>query len=75
MGRTRDAARYFASLYPDPIASYELGQIYEELGEFTKARESYELFVVALQEADPELQPRVQEARAAIQRLSSVMRE
>jgi tetratricopeptide (TPR) repeat protein len=75
MGRPRDAERYIASFYPDPLASYQLGKIYEDLGEFAKARESYELFVLGWKDADPELQPRVQEARAAIQRLTSAIRE
>lgn len=75
MGRPRDAERYFASFYPDPLTSYELGKIYEELGDYTKARAAYELFALAWKDADSELQPRVVEARAAIQRLSSVIKE
>jgi tetratricopeptide (TPR) repeat protein len=74
-GRSQEAERYFRSLQPDPIASYELGEIYEDLGEFAKARESYELFAIGWQDADPELQPRVVEARAAIQRLTSAIKE
>ncbi|HEY7461871.1 MAG TPA: hypothetical protein VIC59_08350, partial [Gemmatimonadota bacterium] len=75
MGRPRDAERYFASFYPDPLASFQLGKIYEELGDYAKARESYELFAIGWQDADPELQPRVVEARAAIQRLTSAIKE
>jgi tetratricopeptide (TPR) repeat protein/TolB-like protein len=75
MGRTRDAERYFASLHPAPPASYQLGKIYEELGDFAKARAAYELFALGWKDADPELQPRVAEARAAIQRLSSAIKE
>ncbi len=75
MGRMQDAERYFTSFYPNPLASLQLGKIYEELGDFAKARESYELFVLAWKDADPELQPKVAEARAAVQRLSSVIKE
>ena len=73
--RTRDAERYFASFRPDPLASYQLGKIYEELGDFAKARESYALFGLGWKDADPELQPMVAEARAAVQRLTSAIKE
>jgi hypothetical protein len=75
MGRLPDAERAFRSFYPDPLAAYHLGKVYEELGEFSKAREAYVLFVVGWQDADAELQPKVQEARAAVQRLTSAIKE
>ena len=75
LGRTRDAERYFASLWPEPLASYQLGKIYEELEDFGKARQSYAHFLLAWKDADPELQPKVQGARAALQRLTSAIRE
>lgn len=47
----------------DPLVAYELGQTYESLGARQRAREAYELFTDAWAEADPELQPLVQDAR------------
>lgn len=46
-----------------------LGRVSEELGETDAARRSYEAFVIAYEDADPELQPRVEEARQALVRL------
>jgi len=74
-GRWREAERYLASFRVDPLAAFELGKVYEELEEYAKARESYQYFLTAWAEADPELQPKVEEARAAVGRLTSVIRE
>ena len=71
MGRPQEAARYFESFWNDPFAGSRLGPIYEQLGERAKAREAYALVALAWKDADPELQPRVREARAAVQRLAS----
>jgi tetratricopeptide (TPR) repeat protein len=75
LGRPREAASYYRSLLPAALAYFYLGKSYEELGEFGKARDAYELFAIGWKDADPELQPRVQEARAAIQRLTSAVKE
>jgi len=70
MGRPSEAAPYFYSAtFYDPIAWERLGMIYEELGEIEKARDSYEKFLVAWQDAEPALRPRVERAR---QRLAGV---
>jgi hypothetical protein len=53
----------------EPLAQNQLGKVYEALGESGKARESYEYFVEYWQDADPELQPIVEEARRALARL------
>jgi class 3 adenylate cyclase/tetratricopeptide (TPR) repeat protein len=74
-GRPREAEPYFRSLWYDPLALAPLAQVYEELGEYEKARAAYELFASAWKDADPELQPRAEEARAAARRLTSVIRE
>ena len=70
-GRLADAERYFRTLYwPErPLVADQLGQVYERMGEREKAREAYELFVTAWQDADPALQPRVEAARQALYRL------
>lgn len=67
--RPRDAERYFKSLPGDPFAALRLGKVYEDLGEHEKSRASYEYALLSWQDADPELQPRIQEARRARARL------
>jgi tetratricopeptide (TPR) repeat protein len=75
LGRPQEAEPYFRSV-PDAVFSYyKLGQIYEALGKSAEAREAYQTFALAMQDADPELQPRVEEARRAAARLTSVIRE
>lgn len=64
-GRLEEAARYYRYFMvwePDPLASYRLGRIHEELGQPERARQHYELFVSSWAEADSELQPMVEEA-------------
>jgi hypothetical protein len=46
-----------------------LGQAYEAAGDREKAREAYELFVMAWEGGDPTLQPRVEAARQGLLRL------
>jgi len=80
LGRLRDAERVYRSgvwvdLSIEPLAQNELGKIYEQLGDYDKARESYEYFVHYWRDADPELQPMVEEARQAIIRLKGLRRE
>ncbi len=76
-GRLEDAARYFRSLghgapfTSDPMAVYRHGQVLEELGEIEEARDAYAYFVLAWKDADPELQPMVDEARARLGRLGA----
>jgi tetratricopeptide (TPR) repeat protein len=81
LGRFRDAERIyrsyssFGALSTDPLSRRQLGSVYEALEEYDKARESYEYFVHYWQDADPELQPMVEEARQAIIRLKGLRRE
>jgi tetratricopeptide (TPR) repeat protein len=75
LGRPQEAEPYYRSLSDAVFAYYKLGQIYEGLGKNVEAREAYQTFVLATQDADPELQPRVEEARSAVSRLTSVIRE
>jgi tetratricopeptide (TPR) repeat protein len=74
VGRPRDAERYFKSITADPFAALRLGRVYEELDEFEKARASYEYALLSWQDADPELQPRIQEARQGLARLPKPLR-
>jgi tetratricopeptide (TPR) repeat protein len=74
VGRPRDAERYFQSISADPFVALRLARVYENLGEFEKARESYEYALLSWQHADPELQPRIQEARSGLARLPKPLR-
>lgn len=74
VGRPRDAERYFQSISADPFAAMRLARVYENLGEFEKARSSYEYALLSWHDADPELQPRIQEARGALARLPKPLR-
>lgn len=47
-------------------ALYDLGQIYTEMGEAERARDAYAEFIERWRNADPELQPWVENARAAL---------
>jgi len=78
-GRPQEAVRYFASLHRDANiqvpAALRLAEALEVAGEFDKAREAYDYFVLGWREADPELHPMVVKAQAAADRLRSVIRE
>jgi predicted Zn-dependent protease len=52
-----------------PLAHLYLGQAYEELGDAEQARNAYAAFLDMWRDADPELQPLVEEARAALELL------
>jgi tetratricopeptide (TPR) repeat protein len=54
----------------EPGAALRLAQIYESMGEPARATEQYARFVAMWRDADPELQPVVEEAQAALRRLS-----
>jgi class 3 adenylate cyclase/tetratricopeptide (TPR) repeat protein len=91
MGRFEDAERalnsygyvrtlsvqpyFYSALSHEPLVQNQLGRVYEALGEDDKAYESYEEFIENWQDADPELQPMVEEARQAIIRLEGLRRE
>ena len=71
--RWRDAVPHLRSYWWTPMlhSNYYLGQAYERLEEFAEARKAYAYFVSAWQDADPELQPRVEDARRALVRLTA----
>ena len=73
LDRPREALAYFQTdvheAFQYSLDHYESARIHQELGEFDEARESYEHVLVAWRDADPELQPRIQEARRALARL------
>ncbi len=55
-----------------PAIRERLGQIYESLGKTDKAIENYLAFIELWKNADPELQPRVADARKRLARLTPV---
>jgi tetratricopeptide (TPR) repeat protein len=69
LGRLDLAERAYERLWLEPLATRNLGRIYERTNRPVEAREAYEVFALAWRDADPELQPLVQEARRAITRL------
>jgi serine/threonine-protein kinase len=74
VGRPRDALPYFQSFQwyeLDPLAARDRARLHEQLGELDQARKAYAYFIDNWQDADPELQPEVEEARTALRRLSS----
>jgi hypothetical protein len=75
MDRPREAVVYFESFWHDPWAAERLGPIYERIGDPAKAREAYVLVASSWSDADPALQARAREARAAVQRLTPLARE
>jgi tetratricopeptide (TPR) repeat protein len=50
--------------------NYDLARAYEATGDYEKARKEYAFFIEAWRDADPELQPWVEDARRALARLS-----
>ena len=67
------AARFYESLALTspgwPNVFYPLAQAFEQMGDEGKARTAYASFIDAWKDADPELQPWVQQAREALERL------
>jgi TolB-like protein len=53
------------------LMALPLARAYEAAGDHERARRFYEWLTIAWRDADPELQPAVQEAREALQRLGS----
>ena len=78
LDRPRDALVYFRTRDTGggwlPFQEFESAKIYEELGEFEKARESYEYALLAWRDADPELRPRIEAAREGLVRLPKLLR-
>ena len=72
LGRLDQAERAFRALWGwDGALSYlHLGRLLEQTGRPAEAREEYEFFAYAWRNADPEVQPAVDEAREAAARLS-----
>jgi tetratricopeptide (TPR) repeat protein len=64
-----DGADYEIRWYPGVLR--RLGELYEQQGQREKAVDYYGRFVELWKDADPELQPQVEEARAAVRRMTA----
>jgi len=75
-GRPAEAEPYYLSLYREPnggplqaVAAERLGQLYDAQGDLERAAAYYAVFTEMWKDADPELQPRVEAARARLQEI------
>jgi len=72
------ATPYWAKLLPEldpirvPAIRERLGQLYESMGDTAKAVQNYRAFTELWKNADPDLQPRVADARRRLARLTPV---
>ncbi|MGH7588536.1 MAG: protein kinase domain-containing protein [Gemmatimonadota bacterium] len=73
LGRLQQAERAFQALWywDGPPAQLYLGRIYERTDRRAEALKAYESVVYGWRNADPELQPLIEEARQAIRRLTA----
>jgi hypothetical protein len=55
-----------------PAIRERLGQLYESMGNTQKAADEYRAFIELWKNADPELQPRVADARQRLAKLTPV---
>ena len=69
LGKLRTAKGWYQAAWQIPLAHERLGWLYEKMGRPEKARAAYERFVDAWDDADPELQPRVERARRRLETL------
>ena len=66
LGRGEESIPYYRSLRSDPYAALELGKVYEGLGRREEAKEQYETALAYWRTADPELAPKIAEARQGL---------
>jgi tetratricopeptide (TPR) repeat protein len=71
MGDYRAAVRQYNTDWTGPLTRLKLARAHEMLGEDEKARAAYSYFVQAWSDADPELQPIVEQAKESIARLNA----
>jgi tetratricopeptide (TPR) repeat protein len=75
-GKLHAAEPYFVSLQiGHPMVEARLGDLYAKAGEPEKAREAYERFLMAWNDAEPEVEPIVARVRQALAGLAPLRRE
>jgi len=67
LGKLREAEGWYQAAWQIPLAHERLGRLYEKMGRPEKARAAYDRFVDAWDDADPELQDRVETARERLE--------
>jgi len=72
-GGEEEAMTIYGSLYwttwAEPLGLFHRAELHERRGEFEQAGDYYVAFVQLWEDADPHLQPRVESARLALQRI------
>jgi tetratricopeptide (TPR) repeat protein len=74
-GKLHEAEPYLASLWIHTMSYERLGNLYAEAGEREKAREAYEMFLMAWRDAEPEMAPTVARVRQALAGMAPLRRE
>ena len=74
-GKLHEAKPYFSSLWTHTVSYERLGDLHSKTGDRDKARESYEMFLTAWRDAEPEMQPTVARVRQAMAGLAPLRRE
>ncbi|MFB6099614.1 MAG: tetratricopeptide repeat protein [Salinibacter sp.] len=69
LGKLEKAERWYRAAWTLPEVHQRLGQLYEKMGEPEKAKAAYRRFIEAWENADPELQGRVEKARRRLEAL------
>ena len=62
---------YYRAVWIIPVGREELGQVYKSMEGPEDAAAAYRRFIAAWEQADPELQPRVEKARERLKALGS----
>jgi tetratricopeptide (TPR) repeat protein/tRNA A-37 threonylcarbamoyl transferase component Bud32 len=66
---TRDLRKIYQDFWWLPVAYRRLGELYEDRGNHNKAADYYNRFIDLWKDADPELQPQVEEVKQRLTRL------
>ncbi|GEM_PF-3435150 len=69
MGQLGKAEDWYVAAWHYPLTHDRLGRLYEQMNKPKKAAAAYRRFIKAWKKADPELQPRVQQARERLEQL------
>lgn len=70
LGHLERAEGWYLGQWSRPVAHERLGQLYEEMDRPEEAAAAYRRFIAAWEDADPELQDRVEKARERLQELT-----
>lgn len=71
VGRPEEAIPFLVGQRNDPLAHLYLGAAYEAAGRDSEARDAYRYFLTWWSDADPELQPLVEEGRQGLLRIAA----